>query len=88
MDVYWEILQKDVGVKAISVEFQDLSRTPVQKPEPGNLFNTILVTLTNEMIIRMTIGEWQNMGSEIARQIKKKQNTEYGRIGEPENGSS
>lgn len=90
MDVYWEILQRDVGVESIKVEFQNLRDHPMLKPpeRPKHIFNTILVTLTNDIVIRMTIGEWQNMGGEIVRQIKERENENYGKIGEPESGSS
>lgn len=80
MEVYWKIIQKGVGVKNIKMEFkQEMIDDP---------FNTIAVSLTNDIMIRMTLGEWQNIGTEIGQQIKEEMNRRYGKIEEPESGSS
>ncbi len=84
MDVYWKSVQKGVGVKSVLVEFFSQR----QKRKKKNLFNTITISLDNDIMIRMTIGEWQNIGGDIARQIKEKASHKYGKPGEPENGSS
>ena len=80
MDFYWEVIHKEIGVKKIQME---LKGKMIDDP-----FNVITISLTNDIMIRMTMGEWQNIGAEIGKQIREELNKRYGKFAEPENGSS
>ena len=55
------------------------------------MFNTVVMELSNGVIITMTVGEWDNMKRELDRTILEEIGLRYGRVvdseTEPESGS-